>query len=170
MASEISKFEMTGVGSNVVERKKIVSLLEATDLFGDFKWQEVQLLASYVQTYKAEAGKSIFRQGDAGGFLCIICEGRVEIMKTDKKSKEKKIATLGRGKIFGEMSIIDEEPRSASCVTAIASTLIILSRENFLRILSEEPKLATKILLKLSRLLSQRLRQSSGMLAEFLPE
>jgi CRP-like cAMP-binding protein len=66
------------------------------------------------------------------------------------------------------MALIDGEPRSATCITAMPCKLVILTKENFLRILAEQPGLGVKIVMKIARLLSQRLRKTSGMLVDYL--
>jgi CRP/FNR family transcriptional regulator, cyclic AMP receptor protein len=148
---------------------KITSLVDTTQLFVDFTWEEIRMIASYMQAYEAETGKVLFMEGDPGGFACLISDGRVDIFKTDHNGKRKKVTSLGAGKILGEMSLIDEEPRSATCVVAKPSTLVIITRENFLKITADKPKLGIKMLLRMCRLLSQRLRQASGLLTEYLP-
>jgi CRP-like cAMP-binding protein len=100
--------------------------------------------------------------------LCLVVEGRVSVMKEGARHAPKRIGTIGAGNTFGEMSLIDGEPRSASVVAEEPTILIVLTGEGFARLSLEVPRLAFKVLLKLSKLLSQRLRQTSGVLVDHL--
>jgi CRP/FNR family cyclic AMP-dependent transcriptional regulator len=73
----------------------------------------------------------------------------------------KLIASVNAGKTLGEMSMIDGEPRFATCVAAETCVIAVLSRENLARIILEQPILGAKILMELVLMLSQRLRQTS---------
>ena len=95
-------------------------------------------------------------------------EGKVAVIKKDHGDETKRLGVIRPGKTFGEMSLLDGEPRSASVIAEETSTLIVLTAEDFARLSSELPKLAMKVLLKISKLLSQRLRQTSGMLADHI--
>ena len=89
-------------------------------------------------------------------------------MKEGAGHEAKQIGSAGVGRIIGEMSLIDGEPRSASVVADVPTTLVVLTGEGFARLSSDVPRLAVKILLKISKLISQRLRQTSGALVDHL--
>jgi CRP-like cAMP-binding protein len=72
------------------------------------------------------------------------------------------------GKSLGEMSMIDGEPRFASCIAAEVCQIAVLSRENLARIILEQPVLGSKILMELVLMLSQRLRQTSARLVNYM--
>jgi CRP-like cAMP-binding protein len=100
--------------------------------------------------------------------LCLIVDGRVSVMKQGAGGAAKQISSAGAGRVVGEMSLIDGEPRSASVVADEPSTLVVLTGEGFAHLSSENPRLAIKVLLKISKLISQRLRQTSGALVDYL--
>jgi CRP-like cAMP-binding protein len=75
---------------------------------------------------------------------------------------------IGPGKTFGEMSLIDGEPRSASAIALDDSKVLVLTEENFHRLVYQYPHLGAMVLLKLAQLMSQRLRQTSDLLVDFL--
>ncbi len=143
-------------------------MIGATQMFDDFEWHDIEALADYMQAYEAGKGTVLFREGQGGDFLCLIIEGKVDIVKEDIDGKRKTIAVVGPGKTLGEMAIIDGEPCSATAIVSEPVVLTILTQANFFRIINEKPALATKILLKLARLLSQRLRLASGLLVDRL--
>ena len=162
----LDSLQLIGAGESF--RDELCSLISTTQMFRDFEWHDIEALADYMQAYEANKGSTLFHEGDSGTYLCLIIKGTVDIYKEDHHSKEKIFATIGPGKTLGEMAIIDGEPRSATAHVAETTTLAILTKNNFLRIIHEKPGLATKILLKVARLLSQRLRQTSGQLVDYL--
>jgi CRP-like cAMP-binding protein len=110
----------------------------------------------------------LFFEGDKNAFLVLIIKGNVHVVKFDSQRNPKKITTLGPGKTIGEMSIIDGEPRSASAVTAVASTLMVMTAEKFNRLMDEQPRVALVLVQKIAKLMSQYLRQTSGRLIDHL--
>jgi CRP-like cAMP-binding protein len=156
------------MGAGTAFRQEMCNMIETTHMFRDFEWNDIEALADYLQAYEANAGTNLFREGDSGDYLCLVIQGKVDIYKEDLNQQKKIVASIGPGKTLGEMAIIDGELRSATAVVAIPTTLTILTKNNFLRIIEDKPMLAAKILLKIARLLSQRLRQTSGILVDYL--
>jgi CRP-like cAMP-binding protein len=95
-------------------------------------------------------------------------EGVVEVLKQDRWNTPQLIATVDSGKTLGEMSMIDGEPRFATCVAAEPCVFAVLSRENLARIILEQPILGAKILMELVLMLSQRLRLTSVKLVSLM--
>lgn len=163
-----SAAELDGAVSMSKEDK--CEMIADTPLFSDFHWNDVEALAAYVQCHEIPAGSTIFNEGDAGSYMALLIKGQVEIIKHDHEGKPHRIVLITRGKTIGEMSIIDGEPRSATCVASQESVLLVLTKENYGRIIKERPALAVQILSKLAKLMSQRLRGVSGQLVEFLEQ
>lgn len=156
------------IGSGRAFQDQLCAMLEDSQMFGDLEWPEIQALAGYMQAYRADRGTTLFREGDGGSYLCLVVKGSVDICKEDRARETKVVATVGSGKTLGEMAMVDGEPRSATAVAAAPTTLAVLTRENFTRLTQEKPGLAAKVLLKVARLLSQRLRLTSGVLVDYL--
>ncbi|HZW12009.1 MAG TPA: cyclic nucleotide-binding domain-containing protein [Noviherbaspirillum sp.] len=159
-------FQLMGAGAAF--RDEICDMIAETQLFSDFDWKDIQALAAYVQCYQVAAGTVVFNEGDAGSYMCLLVKGEVDILKNDHEGVARRIVNVTRGKTIGEMSIIDGEPRSATCIASQDSVLLLLTKENYQRIIKEKPVLAVHILAKLAKLMSQRLRGASGQLVEFL--
>ena len=100
--------------------------------------------------------------------MCLIAEGAVDVVKRDSEGKNQVITSLGPGKTFGEMALIDGEPRSASVVAAQDTLLFALTQESFESLLEETPRLGAKLLMMITKGMSQRLRQTSGVLVDYL--
>jgi hypothetical protein len=112
----------------------------------------------------------IFRESDRGGFMCLLIAGAAEIFKQDNKSGSKRIGRTGPGLTVGEMALVDGEQRSATCICPEPSTLVMLIREQFVRIIREHPAWSVNILLKIVTMMSRRLRQTSGQLVDYLQD
>ncbi len=148
--------------------QQIFEMIGHSRFFSDFARQDVERLATFMEIYRAEAGQTIIQEGDVDDNLLLIIEGRVEIGKTDANGERRAMTVVGPGATLGEMSMIDGEPRFATCVALDATTFAVLSRDNMVRIIIEEPALGSKILIKLVTLLSQRLRATSSNLLQQL--
>lgn len=163
-----SSLKLIGVGQAF--REEFCDMIGTTQMFSDFEWRDIETLSGYMQAYEASDGTALFHEGDNGHYMCLVFKGRVDIYKEDHHDKEKIVAIVGAGKTLGEMAIIDGEPRSATAIVSEPTTLALLTKDNFLRIANEKPPLAAKILLKIARLLSQRLRRTSGLLVDYLED
>ena len=126
------------------------------------------ILAEHIEIYKIPTGCVIFHEGDTACYLGCIGEGAVDIIKQDSQGIQKTITVLTSGSVFGEMSLIDGMPRSASAQASDTVTLGVLTRESFFQISQDKSKLAFEITMRISSLISQRLRQTSKKLIDFL--
>ena len=147
---------------------QIHALIPKCDLLENFSPAEVRLLAHFMDVYQAPPGTEIIHEGDGGDFMLMLIEGRVEVLKRDRWNVPQMIAQVDAGKTLGEMSMIDGEPRFATCVAAEPTVVAVLDRENLARIIVEQPMLGAKILMQLVLMLSQRLRQTSQKLVSYM--
>jgi CRP/FNR family cyclic AMP-dependent transcriptional regulator len=152
------------------DHEKLCAMLRGSQFFGDFPEPEIAMLAKYVQAKSVDSGATIFREGDRGGFMCLLISGAAELFKQDRSYGSKRIAQIDAGKTVGEMALVDGEPRSATCICSQPSIWLMLTREHFVRIIRESPSLSVNILLKIVMLMSRRLRQTSGQLVDSLED
>ena len=149
---------------------QIHALIPKCDLLENFSPAEVRLLAHFMDVYQAPLGTEIIHEGDGGDFMLMLIEGKVEVHKRDRWNTSQLIAVVEAGKTLGEMSMIDGEPRFATCIAAEPTVLAVLDRENLARIIVEQPMLGAKILMELVLMLSQRLRSTSARLLQLIDE
>jgi len=147
---------------------KMHTMIGVSPLFEQFSLAEIRLMGHFMQVYRAQAGQEIIREGEPGDFMMIVVEGRIEVFKQDQWNAPRLIAVVEPGKTIGEMSMIDGEPRFATCVAVEPTTIAALSADHLARIILEQPILGAKILMQLALMLSQRLRQTSLRLLEYL--
>ena len=103
-------------------------------------------------------GSVIFFEEDPGDALFIVESGMVKIYRVAEDGREKTLAILRKGDIFGEMALLDEEPRSAICESLEMTTLYALHRKEFLTFLTANPAMAIHII----KVLCARLRQTNA--------
>ncbi len=149
---------------------QIHALIPRCLLLENFSPAEVRLLSHFMAVYRAQPGAEIIREGESGDFMLMLIEGEVEVQKRDRSGSPQLIAVVEAGKTLGEMSMIDGEPRFATCLAAELTLLAVLTRENLARIIVEQPMLGAKILMELVLMLSQRLRSTGTRLLELLDE
>ena len=160
--------ELESLGDATAYAGQIHGLITFSPLFENFNLAEVGLLSEFMQVYKAPTGAEIIREGETGDFMVLLIEGRIEVFKQDRQDAPRLIALILPGQSFGEMSMIDGEPRFASCVAAEPCTMAVLSRDSLARIILEQPTLGAKVLMELVLMLSQRLRKTSSRLLGYL--
>lgn len=138
--------------------------------WGNLAEDDLEKFAQYLYIGKAAKDELLFNEGTIDLYMCFIATGLIRIAKGDSKKNVKTICEIGSGRTFGEMSIIDGLPRSASATAAEETTLLVLTKENFELILTENPVLGIALYAKLSQMMSHRLRISDWMLVEYLYE
>jgi CRP/FNR family transcriptional regulator, cyclic AMP receptor protein len=163
-----STFQRLGDGTAFVEQ--IYGMLDRIQLFEDFERAEIRMLSHFLEVYRVPAGSEIIREGEPGDYMLLVIEGEVDIFKNDRDGQRKRIAIVGAGKTLGEMSMIDGEPRFSTCIAATEVTFGVLSRDKLSHIIAQQPMLGAKILMELVLMLSQRLRQTSAKLVNFLEQ
>ena len=160
--------QLESLGDAVQFAGRIHGLITFSPLFENFNLAEVDLLSQFMQVYRAGPGVEIIREGEAGDFMVFLIEGGIEVFKQDRWNSPRLIAVIDAGQSLGEMSMIDGEPRFASCVTAEPCMIAVLSRDSLARIILEQPSLGAKILMELVLMLSQRLRHTSVRLVGYM--
>jgi CRP/FNR family cyclic AMP-dependent transcriptional regulator len=156
------------LGEGTALAQQIFDMIGHSKFFADFTREDVERLTAFMQIYRAEATQTMIREGDVDDYMLLIIQGRVEIVKIDSHGHLQPMTTVGPGAPLGEMSMIDGEPRFATCLALEPTTFAVLSRDSMVQIILEEPALGAKLLVKLVTLLSQRLRQTSSNLLHYM--
>jgi CRP/FNR family transcriptional regulator, cyclic AMP receptor protein len=159
---------LENLGEGTALAHQIYDMIGHSKFFDDFSRDDVQMLAAFMQVYRAEPGNVIIREGDIDDYMLLVIQGKVDIVKTDKRGAIQPMTSVGPGMTLGEMSMIDGEPRFATCIAVEATTFAVLSRDSMVRIILEDSGLGSKLLIKLVTLLSQRLRQTSSTLLHYM--
>ncbi|MCE5252109.1 cyclic nucleotide-binding domain-containing protein, partial [bacterium] len=119
----------------------------------------------YVRNYEKE--EIVFRQGDPGVGLYIVKEGTADVFSEYANLTCRKIASLFKGDFFGETSLLNESPRSATVVSSDKTVLWGLFKPDLMNLIDSEPKLGVRLILRLSQVVSERLRLANNALSRF---
>jgi CRP-like cAMP-binding protein len=141
---------------------EIRDMLMDCGLFDTLQLADFHTAAGYFSLAAMAEGETIFNEGDAGTFMCILHRGVVSVRKADSNGHPVEIATLRSGRAFGEMAVLDGERRSASCVAASDCQLLTLGKDSLEKMLNEAPRIAARIIRALAVALSKRLRMQDG--------
>ena len=142
---------------------KYAQVLEKTKWASEFSWDHIRKICQYIEPVRAKKGAVVFKEGDHERSLGIIVKGSIDIIK-DKN----RVATLKSSQTFGEMSLIDGEPRSATGIAAEETIIFFMGEKALIQLTEDDPKLGVQLLWKISKLISQRLRQTTGMLVDYM--
>lgn len=127
------------------EQVDIEEALHRVPLFAELKPKQIKSLARWTTTREYEPGQTIVRQGQSGMGLYCIQEGRVKVTQHTARG-ERELREMGPGECFGEISLLDDRPRSAT-VTAVNSVrAVLLDKGQFLAELHTYPEVALGIL------------------------
>lgn len=148
-----------GAAPNFLE--EIYEVLGPLALFESFTPEEHATLCDYMDCYAADEGATIFSEGEPGDFLMLVLTGSVNVIKYDKSSGNKVVSEVGPGGFLGEMSLVDGEPRFASCVATTPTDVAVLHRRDLAGMVSGHPQVGIKVLLLLLQLVTRRLRDAT---------
>ncbi len=127
-------------------------------LFADLDDRELATIATVAKSRRYAKDEVVFYADESGDVFCLIREGQVKVTMISPEGKEIILKLLGPGDFFGEMALLDDEPRSATVVATEPLELVTIWRNDFLQILAENFTLTKKLLAELSR----RLRSASS--------
>jgi CRP/FNR family cyclic AMP-dependent transcriptional regulator len=132
------------------------AVLKTVPLFASFPDDQLRMLATVVTRRSAPRSNTIMATGGPTDSLYIVLSGRLKVMMSDSDGKEVILSILGAGEFFGEMGLIDDEPRSASVVTIEPCELLQLAKRDFKKCLAENFEMSTAVM----RSLVRRLREA----------
>lgn len=129
--------------------------------------EEARVVVRYMTPRFIPAGTTFIKEGDAGdgGFMALLIQGDVVVEQiTVKRTEPITVRVLGPGSLVGEMGLVDNEPRSASCTASSNVMCAILTRDAIEHMIAEEPLIAAKLLFSMSSHIAERLRNTSRQL------
>ncbi len=151
------------------EDDSLKSLLSKVPIFSQLTRKELRNVVAIVHRREYSAKERIFSQGDPGLGMYVIESGEVEVIYCDSGA-EKSLAILEAGDFFGELSLLDESPRSATAITREHTRIIGFFRPDLIALLDKSPVVATKILFKLGEVIGTRLRITNEHLGKLSAE
>jgi CRP-like cAMP-binding protein len=158
---------MTVTSNNRTDPPVTIAQLREVGLFGALSDEVLEHLAATLRTRRVAPGEVVFKEGDPGREMFVLLDGEMEIIKRSRRGRDQRVAILGPCDCFGEMSIIDMQPRSASVRALAPSRVLRMSTEDMDALYRHDLKSYTLIVLNIARDLSRRLRVTDGLLADF---
>ncbi|MFO7558021.1 MAG: cyclic nucleotide-binding domain-containing protein [Desulfobacterales bacterium] len=134
-----------------------VLFLKSVNLFDQIPGEDLARIAEIAKEVSFEKEDYIIKQGESGDCLYLVIEGEVRVIPEDRE-----LVHLGKGECFGEMSLLDSEPRSASVQAITPVVLLKIIQEDFYSMMTERPKIARGVLSVLTR----RLRDANKTISE----
>jgi CRP-like cAMP-binding protein len=141
-----------------------IDVVRQSPLFAALDDDAANALMESMTASRLERGDVLFREGDRGDRLYVIGEGKIKLGLTSIDGRENLLAILGPGEMFGELSLFDPGPRTATATAVAETQLIALGHEDLNTFLSGRPAVATTMLAALAR----RLRRTNEALSDLV--
>jgi CRP/FNR family transcriptional regulator, cyclic AMP receptor protein len=132
------------------------AFLRRVPLFQSLNEAQLDVLATGSLRRNYPRGRTIVAEGEPSQSLYILLSGRAKVQRSDSEGKEVILAVIGPGEFFGEMSLIDDSPRSASVITLESSDFMAINKDNFKAMLLQNNDIGMQIM----RGLVRRLREA----------
>ena len=142
--------------------------LKTVRIFCDLTDGEIRGLLDLLHPLELKKEEILFEQGDPGGELFVVESGAIGISVTLDDGKNLEIARFSKGDFFGEMSIFEEEARSATCCARSESRLLSMKDSDFLRLIDSNPSSAAKVMTRMLEATRQRLEDTGGFLSDMV--
>ena len=137
-------------------------------LFGGLGDEVLRSFVAALEVNELAAGTVVFKEGESGRELYVILDGEVEVLRRSKRGHETRVAILGPGDWFGEMSILDVLPRSATTRVLAPARVLRLTAHELDTLYRRDTRSYSLLVLNIAREISRRLRVADGLLAELV--
>ena len=161
-------------------------LLQTSQLLQDFTPAEADILGASMLLVRAEPGQVMIREGEAGDWMMLILKGTVDVTKrldpvagaaqaqaetdsdVDTEPAVSRVAVVRSGAAIGDMSMLDSEPRYATCTAIEAVEAGVWGRHEIAVLIRDHPGVGAKLLVKITQMMAQRLRNTSNQLVKLI--
>lgn len=150
----------------MTQTKSMIDFIGNLPLFKSLTLNEIETVSKYVQHQDLKSGEILFNQWDKAESVYFVEQGALEVLTKCGPETYEVVATLHRGRSIGEMSLIDNFPRSATVQSKEDTQLALLTQSGFENLMADHHELGVKIIKGLARLLAQNLRKTSSRLAD----
>jgi CRP/FNR family transcriptional regulator, cyclic AMP receptor protein len=142
------------------------ALLLNSALLENFTSEEAETLGGVMLRVRAQPGQVLIEEGTIGDWMMLLLSGTVDVTRRSARGEPSRLAVIKRGASVGEMSMLDCEPRYATCSALEEVEAGVLTRLAIEKLIREHPGVGAKLLVKLTQLLAQRLRNTSNQLVK----
>lgn len=139
-------------------------LLSTHPFFRDFARPIIDRVVSHAITRRLKKGTVLFRKGDTGTNLCVVCAGSVRISVPSEQGQDAVFNVIPPGEIFGEIALLDGGVRTADAVAIEDTELLVIERRDFIPLVREHPEIAMKLI----EMVCARLRRTSEQVEDIV--
>lgn len=148
-----------------MEKAAILDALGKTHIFRGIAPKGLETVAAIAREKSFRRGEHVFKEGDTGTELYLILDGKVRISRDVAGMGEEALTILSVGDAFGEMSLIDDAPRSADAIVHETCRLLVIEKDALEDMMFLHKEIAYELLWNIVRVLSQRLRETNDKMA-----
>ena len=145
-----------------------LDVLARVPLFEEMNEIELEEVGRIMTAEKFNESETVFEEGDVGDKMYVIVSGAIDIIKTSGKGPGQILVTLHGGDFFGEMSLIEDAPRSAGAVASEETLLLSINKKDLSLLLESAPAIAAKVYKFFVITLNQRLRETNEKIKSFV--
>ena len=140
------------------DKSNIINVLKSVPIFKDLNFSEMKKLKKIIHQRNYDIDEYVFKLDTPGLGMYILIEGEIEIQNKTKEGTVK-VVNLYKGDFFGELSLVSDENRTVEAIAKTKCELVAFFRTDLINLIKRSPKLGNKILMNLSWVLGQRLRE-----------
>lgn len=144
-----------------VTSQEIVQLLAGVGVFSALEPEDLERISELAVPRTFDSGEVVFREGDASDTCYIVHRGQARAVREHPDGRTITLATFGRGDIFGELAMFEDERRSATVEAVQPTTVVAVLGPDMRRLMGEHPQISSRLVISLGR----RLRESNERLA-----
>lgn len=144
------------------------SFLRSAPVFGGLEGRSLESVRSMLKPLVAPAGTVLFSDGELGRTMYLLARGEVEVRGRSGGGRPVPIVRLGPGECFGEMALVELQPRSATVIATKPSVLYSLNNLDLYRLFQNDNYAYVIVLQNICRLLSRRLRKADSRICDFI--
>ena len=162
-ALSISTIVASGYGECMYER---IRFFKQVDILSILDEKEIGGIIALSGRKDLNAGDVLFMEGDEGSEMYIVESGEISVLIRLPEGGEKEIAQIAPGSFFGEMSLFENAPRSATCCAKTDTGLLVISRSSFFHLIDESPVIAVKIMSRMLSITAGRLKKTGRFVSD----
>ncbi len=145
-----------------------VEKLKRVWLFQDLTDHELLKLAELGVLREFKAGDYVIKEGEEAKALYVILSGMIRVVKELPDGTRRELSSMMEGDFFGELGLLDGEPRSASVIAVTPLKVVAFYRRDFLNFMEKHPMIAAKILFRIAQVIGKRLRRANEQIRDIL--
>jgi len=144
------------------------TFLRGVPVFGGLEGRSLESVIDVLDEQSFSSGQKIFSEGELGRSMYVLRKGEVEVLRTSSTGKTVPIVRLGPGECFGEMALVELQPRSATILVKKKAETFSLTNFDLYKLYREDNYAYVIVLQNICRLLSRRLRKADSRIADFV--